>query len=522
MIKKRDSRASHPRFRTLALLTLSLLLVSCLAGCRRNTKQIGTLADLQGATIAAETGSVHAAAVKEHPLLADCEILYGYSNADCVAYLTRHKADGVALDYLMAQSLLHQFEGLVQLEEALSPAEYGFAFQKGSALCTEFSRVIAEMKADDRLDEIVRKWTVEEDDSLTPQTWPGASGTLHCQIDPSVEPMCYIAEDGSYRGLDIDIILAIAEELDYRIEFAENSFDDLIPSLLAAQADFIASGITITAERQKTVDFCEGYLDASTVIVVPDASAPLTLSSMLFSARNSLSRTFIEENRWLSLLKGLFTTLWLVAVTVVLGFILGSAFYLWKYAGSRLAAFLIDKAVLLSALMPLSTWLLICYYLIFPRQSGQGYAAAIFGLSITYAIASYGSISGNMDSIPKGQIDAARCIGYNRWECLRYIMLPRALVGMIDSFGTQTVYHVRDTSLVSFVAVMDIQAVADGIGAQTAEPFVPIILTAATYILLNLAVSTLFRRIGKKVAAKTASNEKWAKLEKEVSRHDPS
>ena len=114
MIKKRDSRASHPRFRTLALLTLSLLLVSCLAGCRRNTKQIETLADLQGATIAAETGSVHAAAVKEHPLLADCEILYGYSNADCVAYLTRHKADGVALDYLMAQSILHQSEGLMQ------------------------------------------------------------------------------------------------------------------------------------------------------------------------------------------------------------------------------------------------------------------------------------------------------------------------------------------------------------------------------------------------------------------------
>ena len=378
------------------------------------------------------------------------------------------------------------------------------------------------MKADGRLDGIVHKWTVEEDDSLAPQTWPGENGTLRCQIDPSVEPMCYIAEDGSYRGLDIDIILAIAEELDYRIEFTENGFNDLIPALLTNQADFIASGITITAERQKTVDFCEGYLDAGTVIVVLDSSATFTLSFMLRYVRSSLNRIFLEDDRWFSLLNGLFTTLWMAAVTAVLGLILGIALYLWKYAGSSFAASLIEKPERLSALMPLSTWLLICYYLIFPRQTGQGFAAAIFALSIKYAIESYGSISGNMDSIPKGQIDAASCIDYNRWECLRYIMLPRALVGMIGSFEKQTIEHVHNTSLVSFAAVMDIQAVADGIGAQTAQPFLPIILTTLIYILLNLAVSALFRRTRKKVAARLASADKWISLEKEVSSHDPS
>lgn len=503
-----------------ALLLITLLLLTCLAGCRKEAPQIRTLADLQGATIATETGSVHAAAVKTHPLLSDCELLYGYSNADCVAYLMSGKAKGVALDYLMARTIAQQFEGLVQLEETLSPAEYSFAFPKGSAYCHAFGRVLAEMRADGRLDALVQKWTAGEDDSLTPQSWPGTNGTLCCQIDPSVEPMCYVAEDGSYRGLDVDILLEIARELDLRIDFTVNQFDDLIPSLLAGQADLAASGITVTEEREKLVDFCGGYLDASTVILVADGSAAPG-SSLFVTIGNSFRRTFLEENRWLELLKGLGTTLWLAALTAVLGLLLGIAMYLWKFSRSRVAARVLPALVRLMTLMPLSTWLLVCYYLIFPVQSGQGYAAAIFGLTITYACSSFSTLAGNLDSIPQGQLDAAASIGYTRKECLRYIMLPRALASIVGDLDAQTVYHIRDTSLVSFVAVLDIQAVADGIGARTAEPFLPIVLTALVYILLNLLVSTLLRRLSKRLAAAGASGEKWARLEKEVTGHDP-
>ena len=522
MVEKRDITISRSLSRAFTLLVLALVLSLSLTGCGKERKQIQSLADLKGSTIATEIGSVHASAVKTHPLLSDCDILYGYSNADCVAYLMRHKVEGVALDYLSAKTIVQQFEGLIQLEETLNPAEYGFAFRKGNTLCDEFSRVLSEMKTDGRLDEIIQKWTSEDSDSVVAQTWPGESGILRCQIDPTVEPICYIAKDGSYCGLDIDIIMEIARELDYRIEFIENDFSDLFPSLLAGESDFVASGITITDERRKTVDFSEGYLDASTVIIVPDASATITLSSLFRSVSNSFRRTFLEENHWVELLKGLGTTLWLTAVTAVFGLLLGIALYLWKYSESMLAAFMIPKIIRLSVLMPLSTWLLICYYLIFPTQSGQGYAAAIFGLSVTYALACYSSFAGNLDSIPKGQLDAATCIGYTRWECLRYIMFPRAIANIIGSFEVETVYHVRNTSLVSFVAVMDIQAVADRIRAETAEPFLPIILTAATYLLLNFSVSSLLRRLQKKVASINVSDKKWIELDKEVNAHDPS
>ena len=68
---------------------------------------------------------------------------------------------------------------------------------------------------------------------------------------------------------------------------------------------------------------------------------------------------------------------------------------------------------------------------------------------------------------------------------------------------------------------MDIQAVADGISAQTAEPFLPIILAALVYILLNTCISFLLRRLRKKVEAAVISKEKWNKLEKEMNAHDP-
>lgn len=82
-------------------------------------------------------------------------------------------------------------------------------------------------------------------------------------------PFEYI-EKGQIVGFDIDLIKAIAESQGIKVEFQDISFDSLIPGLNAGTIDIVASGMTITEERAKVVDFTEPYYSANQAVLVKE------------------------------------------------------------------------------------------------------------------------------------------------------------------------------------------------------------------------------------------------------------
>jgi polar amino acid transport system substrate-binding protein len=75
-------------------------------------------------------------------------------------------------------------------------------------------------------------------------------------------------EDGKIKGFDIDLITAIADLLGKKVTVIDMHFDSVIPAVQSGKADIGASGITVTEERKKNVDFSRPYYNASIVIVV--------------------------------------------------------------------------------------------------------------------------------------------------------------------------------------------------------------------------------------------------------------
>ena len=69
-------------------------------------------------------------------------------------------------------------------------------------------------------------------------------------------------------GFDVDLINAIAEDQGFKVEWKDLEFDALIPALQSGQIDIIASGMTITAEREEAVDFTEPYINAGLALAV--------------------------------------------------------------------------------------------------------------------------------------------------------------------------------------------------------------------------------------------------------------
>mgnify|MGYP001772550989 CR=1 FL=1 len=108
----------------------------------------------------------------------------------------------------------------------------------------------------------------------SPTTSTVTKKVLRVGTSPDFPPFEYINETtGEIVGIDIDLVRAIAKRLGYEVEIVSIEFSGLIPALQAGQIDLIASGMTITEERAKVVDFSIPYWEADQAILVKAGSS---------------------------------------------------------------------------------------------------------------------------------------------------------------------------------------------------------------------------------------------------------
>ncbi|MGD1899372.1 MAG: basic amino acid ABC transporter substrate-binding protein [Phormidesmis sp.] len=93
--------------------------------------------------------------------------------------------------------------------------------------------------------------------------------------EPAFPPFESVGEDGELEGFDIDLMTAIGERAGKTVEFDSLPFDGLIPALQGASIDAAISGMTITEERQATVDFSDPYFKAGLAIAVAEGNTEI-------------------------------------------------------------------------------------------------------------------------------------------------------------------------------------------------------------------------------------------------------
>jgi len=129
------------------------------------------------------------------------------------------------------------------------------------------------------------------------------------------------------------------------------------------------------------------------------------------------------------------------------------------------------------------------------------HVAAVLVLSL-YTGAFYAEIiRGGVNSIERGQWDAARAIGMRRNQVMRHVILPQAVKRMIPPFMNQSIIQLKNTSLVSTIAVADLLYQGTIITAATYRPLEVYTLVAIIYFLvlfpLTLAAQQVERRLAR-------------------------
>ena len=139
--------------------------------------------------------------------------------------------------------------------------------------------------------------------------------------------------------------------------------------------------------------------------------------------------------------------------------------------------------------IPLLVQLMFLYYALGSLIHIEGIVAAIIALSICFGAYMGEIIRAGIQSIPKGQTEAARSLGFNRFQTMFYVILPQAWRTILPPVGNECIAMLKDTSLVSVMAMPDLMQRGRSFASKTYLYFETYTIVALVYLIITLLLS---------------------------------
>lgn len=216
----------------------------------------------------------------------------------------------------------------------------------------------------------------------------------------------------------------------------------------------------------------------------------------------TIQRIMISKGRWLVVLNGLGTTLKIAFFAILIGSILGCIFALLKISRYKLLRMIAEIYTTIIRGIPMATQLMIFYFVVFAQtvigKNAELIAIIAFGInSGAYCTEIFRA---GIQGVDSGQMEAGRSLGLNWQQTMRKIILPQAFRTILPTFTSEFITLIKETSVASFIAVVDLQKSCDDIRNQTYNAWIPLITCALIYLILTIGLTQLFSIIEKRMA----------------------
>lgn len=203
----------------------------------------------------------------------------------------------------------------------------------------------------------------------------------------------------------------------------------------------------------------------------------------------SLYAFILAGNYWRLLFQGLWATVIITLLSLFFGSLLGGVVF---HASRDRRPWLRTIAKWYRIIVrgtPILMFLLLFYYVVL--QGNGGMMAAVIAFSLNFSNFACAIIQSSIDSVTKGQIEAGQSLGLTRLQILRYIVAPQALSNAIPTYKFQAVSLVKSTSIVGYVAILDLAQATEVIRNETSMSLLPLIVVTAIYFLLAWLLNKL-------------------------------
>jgi polar amino acid transport system permease protein len=206
-------------------------------------------------------------------------------------------------------------------------------------------------------------------------------------------------------------------------------------------------------------------------------------------------------SNFLSIGAGLGITLQLLGGGIIIGIVVGSLFTILRCSNcSKVCTFLIDRIVSIVRGTPLLLQLALIYFSI-PGIFGIKLSAISAGI-VAFGINSSAYISeilrAGVESLPKGQFEAAQALGIPRFYTWKDVIMPQVIANILPAMINEVIALLKETALIATIGGMDVMRSSQIIAAEQYEYFEPLCMAGAYYYLLVISIE----RIGKKIESR--------------------
>ncbi len=224
------------------------------------------------------------------------------------------------------------------------------------------------------------------------------------------------------------------------------------------------------------------------------------------NAWNAFTEQFITKGGYKTALSGLLTTVIIAVVGLAIGIVLGTLIALVKVTPKtnkliRALNAVCDVYVGFFRGTPMVVQLLIGYFVLLPMLGisvdGIVVAIIVFGLNSGAYVSEI--MRAGIQSVDAGQLEAGRAVGLPYAVAMLKIVIPQSIKNILPTLGNEFIVLIKETSVVSFIAVVDITKAFRAIGDANYSYIVPYLMLALVYLVMVVGITFAIRAMERRL-----------------------
>lgn len=231
------------------------------------------------------------------------------------------------------------------------------------------------------------------------------------------------------------------------------------------------------------------------------------MAEWLKNIGESFYNAWFPEQRYKAYLSGLRMTLLIALFAVIIGIVIGIIIAVIKVSAknkkNKLLKFLAFLGNIYTTVIrgtPMIVQIMIIYNLVFTSPSSNPIVIGAVCCGINSGAYVAEIIRAGIESIPIGQMEAGRSLGLTYGMTMRSIILPQAVKNILPALGNEFISLVKETSVISVIAVNDLMKMAGYVGSRTWDVIPPYVIAAAIYLVMTLALTWLMGTLERRMA----------------------
>ncbi|MBR6646744.1 MAG: amino acid ABC transporter permease [Clostridia bacterium] len=206
-------------------------------------------------------------------------------------------------------------------------------------------------------------------------------------------------------------------------------------------------------------------------------------------------KCFIKDDRYKFLIDGIGVTIKVSLLAVAIGILIGLVIALCNLSKNKFLNAIGKVYTDVIRGTPSVTQLMIIYFVVFATVNWEKWIIASIAFGINSGAYVSEIIRAGIQSIDIGQTEAGRSLGLSAAKTMIYIVIPQAVKNIFPALCNEFIVLIKETAIVGYVGLVDIQKAGDFIKSATFEAFMPLIATAIIYFVLIKILTLVLGRI---------------------------